>query len=189
MNMSKKKLPTIFERIFLSHLIVLLLTFTAIVLLYFYLIGSDFRIFLKHSPVILVPLSLFLVGIAGLLAAWATRVIVQPLEKTTHAVRSKEEFTFPRFYEEIDELITQIEIHQNNFFFANPALSSRLTKDQMDEIILSLKQSISALAHIIESLAESTDDVIRNEKMLHMKDSIIQLTYTTTRLQSLIEIH
>ena len=164
------------------------MTFSAIVWLYFYLIGSDFRIFLKHSPIILVPLSLFLVGIAGLLAAWATRVIVQPLEKTTHAVRSKEEFTFPRFYEEIDELISQIELHQNNFSFDNPMLSSQLATDQLDEIILSLKQSISALAHSIESLSESPHDAAQDEKVLQMKDCIIRLTYATTRLQALIQV-
>jgi hypothetical protein len=84
---TKHTAPTVFHRVFLSHLIVVLLCFIAAVWLLHYLYGDGLRYFRIHSPLVILPVTLGLIGLAGLLALWTAGAIVLPLERFSDALR------------------------------------------------------------------------------------------------------
>ncbi len=75
--------PALFHRVFLSHLLVVLLCFTAAVILIDYLFAEGVTLFLLRSPIILVPALLALIGIVGLLALWTAGSSAVPLDKAS----------------------------------------------------------------------------------------------------------
>ncbi len=80
--------PAHFLRLFLSHLVVVLLCLVAGLILVDYLFAEGLRYFRQHSPLILIPVLLGLIGLAGLLALWTSAVITIPVERLTEVLRS-----------------------------------------------------------------------------------------------------
>ncbi len=76
----ERKRAAIFHRIFLSHLLVLLLSFIAALILIDYMFADGIRHFLLRSPLILIPALLAMIGLAGLLALWTAGAIALPLD-------------------------------------------------------------------------------------------------------------
>jgi hypothetical protein len=83
-----RRLPVLFHRIFLSHLIVLLICFVSALILLDYLFVDGISHFLAHSTIILVPVLLALIGLVGLLALWTAGAAAIPLERATDALHS-----------------------------------------------------------------------------------------------------
>ncbi|MFA6235511.1 MAG: hypothetical protein WC824_15150 [Bacteroidota bacterium] len=75
--------PAMFHRVFLSHLLVVLLCFTAAVILVDYLFAEGVTLFLLRSPIILIPALLALIGLVGLLALWTAASMAMPLERAS----------------------------------------------------------------------------------------------------------
>ncbi|MAT39955.1 MAG: hypothetical protein CL946_10170, partial [Ectothiorhodospiraceae bacterium] len=63
------KKPTIFLRLYLSHLLMLAAIFLSGVLLIDYLFQDGIKYYLSKQPIIILPVVLGLIGIAGILAA------------------------------------------------------------------------------------------------------------------------
>lgn len=80
--------PALFHRIFLSHLIVLLICFLSALILLDYLFVDGISHFLAHSTIILVPVLLALIGLVGLLALWTAGAAALPLERAADALHS-----------------------------------------------------------------------------------------------------
>src|SRR5512145_1222573 len=72
--------PTIFVRVFLSHLLLLSAAFLAASFLFFYLFEPGIKYFLMHKPLVVFPIILGLIGVAGILSAWTAGIIAEPLE-------------------------------------------------------------------------------------------------------------
>ncbi|MFZ1731433.1 MAG: PAS domain-containing protein [Bacteroidota bacterium] len=72
--------PALFHRVFLSHLLVLLLCFAAAVILVDYLFAEGVTLFILRSPIILIPALLALMGLVGLLALWTAASTAVPLD-------------------------------------------------------------------------------------------------------------
>ena len=83
-----RRLPVLFHRIFLSHLIVLLICFVSALILLDYLFVDGISHFLAHSTIILVPVLLALIGLVGLLALWTAGTAAIPLERATDALHA-----------------------------------------------------------------------------------------------------
>lgn len=84
-----KERPSIFLRVFLSHLILLLLTFITVGLLYTYLFAPGVKMFLQHSPSLILPALLGLIGLAGMLSLWTAAAISLPLEDLTEQLQGR----------------------------------------------------------------------------------------------------
>ncbi|MBE0644080.1 MAG: hypothetical protein IH600_08370 [Bacteroidetes bacterium] len=82
--------PALFHRVFLSHLIVVLLCFTAAVILIDYLFAEGVTLFLLRSPIILVPALLALIGIVGLLALWTAGSTAVPLDRASSLLSQRD---------------------------------------------------------------------------------------------------
>ncbi len=81
--------PALFHRIFLSHLLVVLLCFVAAVILVDYMFAEGIALFLLRSPIILVPALLALIGIVGLLALWTAGSVAIPLDRAASLLRER----------------------------------------------------------------------------------------------------
>ena len=79
--MHTKDRPTIFLRVFLSHLLLLLVSFITVAALYSYLFAPGVKLFLARSPMLILPAILGLIGIAGMLALWTSAAIAIPLDE------------------------------------------------------------------------------------------------------------
>lgn len=77
---------SIFLLIFLSHLLLLLVCFTAVVGLFWYLFAPGVKMYLVRSPLIVLPVILGLMGIAGLIASWIAYRIGRPLESLANTL-------------------------------------------------------------------------------------------------------
>lgn len=75
-----------FLRVVLSHLVVVLLCLVAGALTFDALFGTGVRYFLVRDPILLVPVMLILMGLAGLLAVHTTAGMSRPLESMTDAL-------------------------------------------------------------------------------------------------------
>lgn len=75
-----------FLRVMLSHLVVVLLCLMAGAATFDALFGTGVRYFLVRDPILLVPVMLILMGVAGLLAVWTTAGMSRPLESMTDAL-------------------------------------------------------------------------------------------------------
>jgi hypothetical protein len=82
-----RRLPALFHRVFLSHLLVVLLCLITALILHDYLFVDGISHFLLRSPVILVPVMLALMGIVGLLALWTAGAAAMPLDRAADALR------------------------------------------------------------------------------------------------------
>lgn len=71
---------SIFLLVFLSQLLLLLICFASAVGLFWYLFAPGVKMYLVRSPLIVLPVILGLMGIAGLIASWVAYRIGQPLE-------------------------------------------------------------------------------------------------------------
>ncbi len=80
--------PSLFLRLLVSHLLVVLACFVAGVLVVDHLFAPGVSMFLERHPIILVPTVLILIGIAGLAANWNAASIGLPIHRLT--VRLKE---------------------------------------------------------------------------------------------------
>jgi hypothetical protein len=82
--------PAVFHRVFLSHLLVVLLCFAAAVILVDYMFAEGIALFLLRSPIILIPALLALIGIVGLLALWTAGSVAIPLDRAASLLREHE---------------------------------------------------------------------------------------------------
>lgn len=82
------RLPALFHRVFLSHLLVLAISFVAALILFDYLFVEGIAHFLVHSPIILIPVLLALIGLVGLLALWTAGAVAMPLERAVDAINA-----------------------------------------------------------------------------------------------------
>lgn len=81
-----RRLPALFHRVFLSHLVVLAVSFLSALILVDYLFVDGITHFLVHSPIILIPVLLALIGLVGLLALWTSAAVALPLDRTVNAI-------------------------------------------------------------------------------------------------------
>lgn len=183
--MSQKKLPTIFERLFLSHLTLLALTCIVFVWLYLYLLGPELQIVMQHNPVVIIPASLLLLVLAGIISTWTSRTLAQPIEQTTHALKTAGNFDFAKESEEINSLIVQIESlgrrrHGNTIADGEQLRHAQSTIS--NDAINNLKQAIGALANSLILLMPRLSNPDDSAIIERMREQIIKLTYETTRL-------
>ncbi len=82
-----RALPALFHRVFLSHLIVILLCFTAGLILVDYLFADGLIYYRIRSPLIVIPALLGLIGLSGLLALWTSGSIAVPLQRLSEALK------------------------------------------------------------------------------------------------------
>ncbi len=190
--MAEKKLPSTFERILLSHLTVLAAAFVSVIWLYFYLVEPSLRLYFRHSTIIIVPISLLLIGIAGLLTTWTAKTIVSPIEKMTDALKKNEEMNFDCDLDEIQTLIRQVKTNLGNVPNADRSSTTVLTEinndqyfDQLKEFSTEMKQSISALANFIDDTIPRIEDHDMIQSLEQMKEQIIRLTIISTRMNLL----
>jgi hypothetical protein len=83
-----RQYPGVFHRVFLSHLVLLLVVFIAAVLLFFYMVAPGTAQYFIRNPAIIIPSVLALMGIAGLLSLWTASAIAVPLDRSTEALKS-----------------------------------------------------------------------------------------------------
>ncbi|MDT8325729.1 MAG: hypothetical protein RRA94_16560 [Bacteroidota bacterium] len=88
MAASPRQHPPLFYRIFLGHLLVVLLCFVVAVLLLDYLFVERLSLYMQRTPLILVPVMLALIGIAGLSALWTAGSAALPLGRFTELLES-----------------------------------------------------------------------------------------------------
>jgi hypothetical protein len=84
-----RALPAHFHRLFLSHLIVVFLCLVAGLILIDYVFADGLRYFRIHSPLILLPVLLGIIGLSGLLALWTSATITIPIERFTGLLLSE----------------------------------------------------------------------------------------------------
>ncbi|MDH7514563.1 MAG: hypothetical protein QHI48_01630 [Bacteroidota bacterium] len=109
--MHRRELPTIFLRLFLSHLLLLFIACSSAFTVFSWLFAPGVSLFLRHSPVVLLPVILALIGIAGLLALWTANAIRIPLQSLPDSIKTGIEKRIPnRFFrvQEIAELVLQL---------------------------------------------------------------------------------
>ncbi|MBI5648587.1 MAG: hypothetical protein HY962_16775 [Ignavibacteriae bacterium] len=82
--------PSIFLRLFLSHLLMLLFSFGVGLFVFDALFAPGLRPFLQRSPSILIPAVLALIGVAGLLAVWTATSITHPLERLVNSIGNED---------------------------------------------------------------------------------------------------
>lgn len=188
---AQKKLPTIFERLLLSHLLLLFVILLLGVWLYVYFFGGSLRYLHTRDPIVLVPFALGIIGVAGLISVWAARSIVVPIEKTTDSLSESSGFDFPRRIEEINTLIREIEQRNtrianstNDNAYANSVITDR---ENVREIVASYRQTISAVAQTIEQLESLAHESQAAQKIAELKEATIRLTINTSRLNTAIE--
>lgn len=83
----KRRLPNLFHRIFLSHLLVVLLCFVVAVVTLDYLFVDGVSHFILRSPLILIPVMLAMIGVVGLLALWTAGSAAFPIDRTIEALQ------------------------------------------------------------------------------------------------------
>ena len=81
-----RHLPALFHRVFLSHLLVLAISFVTALILFDYLFVEGIAHFLVHTPIILIPVLLALIGLVGLLALWTAGAVALALDRTATAL-------------------------------------------------------------------------------------------------------
>ncbi len=120
--MSKpKQVPNIFHISLLSHFFLMVVTLLVCFFVVQYLFSSSIRYFLQHDLVILVPVVLFLFGVAGLIASIAARSIAYPLVRIIRVLEeearsgSAAALTYRSDIEEINELIQALESSRKSF--------------------------------------------------------------------------
>ncbi|MBN1449185.1 MAG: hypothetical protein JXA28_14760 [Bacteroidetes bacterium] len=84
-----RKHPALFHRIFLSHLLTVLLCFVAALILVDYLFADNVHLYLIRNPIVLIPALLALIGIAGLFAVWTAGSATLPLAKLTRFIEER----------------------------------------------------------------------------------------------------
>jgi hypothetical protein len=72
--------PSLFQRLLLSHLFLLFLSFFGAVFLYQRLFAPGVKMFLVHSPFLIIPVVLFLMLVAASLASWMAGIIESQLQ-------------------------------------------------------------------------------------------------------------
>ena len=119
---SKVKInPSMFLRIFLSHLFLLLAFCIASLLAYRYMFSPGVHLFVIRRPHLLVPIVLGLIGIAGLLSVWTAAVIGTPLEVLASTLKSENpvgnlfSFRNPTNVSEIDDVLASLKHALNKF--------------------------------------------------------------------------
>lgn len=75
--------PALFHRVFLSHLLTVLVCFVAAIILIDYLFVANTHLYLLRNPIILIPALMAIVGISGLLALWSAGGGAVPLGRLT----------------------------------------------------------------------------------------------------------
>ncbi len=83
MATSPREHPPLFHRVFLSHLLLVLLCFVIAIVLLEYLFVEGLALYMQRTPLILIPVSLALIGIAGLTALWTAGSAALPLDRIT----------------------------------------------------------------------------------------------------------
>jgi hypothetical protein len=82
----RRKAPALFHRVFLSHLLVLLMCCIAALVLLDYVFADGLRLYRVRSPLILLPAVLGLIGLAGLLALWSSGAVALALQRLARAL-------------------------------------------------------------------------------------------------------
>ncbi len=178
-----KKLPSIFERIFLSHLLLVAAAFVAVIWLYHYLIGTRYHVLLSREPAVIIPVALLLIGLAGFLAAWVGRAIAYPIDRAVErlAGRGGKE-PAPRI-EEIAELLAELETWMNKQRDERPAGTGAAPGGVSgdDDPYKPVRPAVRELAHLIDELGEEQADPAMAERVRRMKEQVIRLTLLTLR--------
>ncbi len=91
----KRELPSIFLRVFLSHLLLLLLTMLAGLLVFNYVFAPGIRLFVDRNPLVLIPVTLALFGAAGLLSLWTAGAVSVPLRRLAGMLQEGRSFQTP----------------------------------------------------------------------------------------------
>lgn len=115
----ERKRAAIFHRIFLSHLLVLLLSFIAALILIDYMFADGIRHFLLRSPLILIPALLAMIGLAGLLALWTAGAIALPLDAISEVMHGDVSEA------ELAELRARIRVEEHDALLASLAAQMR----------------------------------------------------------------
>ena len=109
-RMKKPTPPSIFQRLFLSHLILLALSFLSAVVLFLHLFAPGVKMFLLHNPLLVLPVVMLLILFAAILSSWAAGILATQLEEIILDIarRQGEPVPGPRSLknrvQEIDEL-------------------------------------------------------------------------------------
>jgi hypothetical protein len=91
----KRELPSIFLRVFLSHLLLLFLTVLAGLLVFNYVFAPGIRLFVDRNPLVLIPVTLALLGTAGLLSLWTAGAVSVPLRRLAGMLQEARHFQMP----------------------------------------------------------------------------------------------
>jgi hypothetical protein len=83
-----KQFPTIFLRLFFSHLLIVLICLFVFIFVFRWVFAPGVKIFIVRNPLIVVPAVMILLGLAGLIALWTSTTIAIPLESITEALHS-----------------------------------------------------------------------------------------------------
>lgn len=109
--------PALFHRVFLSHLLILLLCLAAGIILIDYLFIDGVQLYLQRDPIILIPALLALIGIVGLLALWTAGSVATPSDRLVKALGNRADsealdaLLRQAGTEEIEDIITAVHEH------------------------------------------------------------------------------
>lgn len=179
-----KKLPSIFERIFLSHLLLIAAAFVAVVWLYNYLIGTRYHVLLYREPGVIIPVALLLIGVAGFLAAWVGKAIALPIDRAVErlAGRGGKE-PAPRI-EEVAELLEGVDAWMKKEREEAAAAGKDPAEGEYpagEDPYKPVRPAVRELAHLIDEMQEGGADPASVERVRRMKEQIIRLTLLTLR--------
>ena len=187
-----KKLPTIFDRLFFSHLIILALSCFASTVLFFYLIGPSAQYLLHHDPLVLIPTSLLLIGITGIVTTWTAKSITRPLEKTIDALRGELPIPSKSGHEEIELLHQSLEQalvvnRQSSDASARTGRSDEAMLHDFRDVTKHLKASVGGLAIELSELSQSIHSEETENNLFRMRDFVNRMTYQLSRLGEMRE--
>lgn len=120
--------PSLFLRLFLSHLILLAIAFVAVVFVFEYLFEPGIKYFLMHKPLIVLPVMLALIGFAGVLAAWSAGVVADPMESITEALDSDDPVRFMRQRPDTWDTLESAELAEKLVLYQERILSTEQRK-------------------------------------------------------------
>lgn len=185
-----KKLPTIFDRLFLSHLFMLALSSITSTVLFFYLIGSSAQYLLRHDSLVLIPTALLLIGMTGIVATWTAKSITRPLEKTIDALRGDLPFPSKCGHEEIELLHQSLEqalLANRQSSDASSGRSDEAMLHEVRDVTKHLKASVGGLAIELSELSQYSHTEETEKNLFRMRDIVNRMTYQLSRLGAMRE--
>lgn len=134
--------PSIFLRLFLSHLTLVLICFACAVGVFVYLFPSTAQPILAHSPLLIIPVVLAVIGIAGLLTTWTASAISASLGAVERALTGDDPLTELHALtreagtKEAAELVTSLRTAFSAFHGKAARIASRRFQDTVRHILI-----------------------------------------------------